>query len=77
MESNDGGLTALVGWVVRKISKPGGPRSGKGLDRLKLELDHLFENRAASLLKDPWQARDAYIQVILERSQENLESFFT
>jgi alpha-amylase/alpha-mannosidase (GH57 family) len=48
----------------------------EGLDRLKLELDHLFENRAASLLKDPWLARDAYIQVIQERSQENLESFF-
>ncbi len=48
----------------------------EGLDRLKLELDHLFEKRAASLLKDPWLARDAYIQVILERSQENLDSFF-
>ena len=48
----------------------------EGLDHLKQDLDHLFERRAASLLKDPWQARDAYIQVILDRSEENLERFF-
>jgi len=48
----------------------------EGLDRLKNELDLLFESRAASLLKDPWQARDAYIQVLLDRSPENLERFF-
>ena len=48
----------------------------EGLDRLKLELDHLFEDRAASYLKDPWQARDAYIQVILDRSPEILDHFF-
>ncbi len=48
----------------------------EGLDRLKNELDLLFESRSASLLKDPWQARDAYIQVLLDRSPENLEQFF-
>jgi alpha-amylase/alpha-mannosidase (GH57 family) len=48
----------------------------EGLNRLKNELDLLFESRAASLLKDPWQARDAYIQVLLDRSPENLERFF-
>ncbi|MEW6184147.1 MAG: DUF3536 domain-containing protein [Thermodesulfobacteriota bacterium] len=47
-----------------------------GLDRLKMELDRLFEERTEGLLKDPWLARDAYIQVILERSPETLERFF-
>ncbi|OGP49295.1 MAG: hypothetical protein A2Y79_10860 [Deltaproteobacteria bacterium RBG_13_43_22] len=49
----------------------------EGLDRLKKELDLLFENRAAYFLKDPWEARDAYIDVLLDRSPENLERFFT
>jgi alpha-amylase/alpha-mannosidase (GH57 family) len=48
----------------------------EGLDLLKLELDQLFEIQAASLLKDPWQARDDYIQVILDRSPESIEQFF-
>ncbi len=48
----------------------------EGLDHLKQELDLIFESRGASFLKNPWQARDAYIKVILDRSQENLELFF-
>ena len=48
----------------------------EGLDRLKKELDRLFEAQAAVLLKDPWEARDAYIGVVLDRSAENLERFF-
>jgi alpha-amylase/alpha-mannosidase (GH57 family) len=48
----------------------------EGLDHLKQELDHLFESRAVSFLKDPWQARDAYIDVLLDRSPQNIEGFF-
>ncbi len=48
----------------------------EGLDRLKRELDLLFEVQASSLLKDPWQARNAYIDVLLDRSPDNLERFF-
>jgi alpha-amylase/alpha-mannosidase (GH57 family) len=49
----------------------------EGMDALKHELDLLFERRGASLLKDPWQARDDYIQVILDRTPEILDHFFT
>lgn len=49
----------------------------QGLDFVKDELDLLFESRGAALLKDPWQARDAYIQVLLDRSPKNLNRFFT
>jgi alpha-amylase/alpha-mannosidase (GH57 family) len=48
----------------------------EGLDQLKKELDLLFESQGGSLLKNPWQARDAYIQVLLDRSPENLDRFF-
>ncbi len=42
---------------------------------LKDELDLLFEGRASSFLKDPWQARDAYIDVLLDRSPETWNVF--
>lgn len=45
------------------------------LDWLRDTLALLYENRANSLLKDPWKARDEYIRVILDRSQENAEHF--
>ncbi len=48
----------------------------QGLTRLKKELDLIFEREGAALLKDPWAARDAYIQVILDRSPESTASFF-
>jgi len=45
------------------------------LDWLRDTLAPLYENRAAALLKDPWKARDEYIRVVLDRSQENVEHF--
>ncbi len=48
----------------------------EGLDQLKNELDLLYEDQGASFLKDPWQARDAYIQVLLDQSPETLDRFF-
>jgi hypothetical protein len=35
----------------------------------------LYEERASTLLKDPWQVRNDFIQVILNRSASNLEKF--
>jgi alpha-amylase/alpha-mannosidase (GH57 family) len=46
------------------------------LDWLRDELAPLFEAKAAELLRDPWQARNDYISVILDRSPENRERFF-
>ena len=45
------------------------------LDWLRDTLAPLYENKAVALLKDPWNARDEYIRVILDRSLENLERF--
>src|SRR5579862_4655889 len=47
------------------------------LDWLRDELAPLFEKKGKELLRDPWAARNAYIDVILDRSDNVLESFFT
>ncbi|MBC8095938.1 MAG: DUF3536 domain-containing protein [Akkermansiaceae bacterium] len=47
------------------------------LDWLREELTPRFEATAAQLLPDPWQARDEYISIILDRSPANREKFFT
>ena len=46
------------------------------LDWLRDSLASLYEEQAATVLKDPWKGRDDYIQLILDRSNESLESFF-
>jgi len=45
-------------------------------DWLRDNLAPIFETEAAGLLKDPWKARDEYIRVILDRSDESLDAFF-
>jgi alpha-amylase/alpha-mannosidase (GH57 family) len=36
------------------------------LDWLRVEIDRLFEDEASSLLKEPWKAREDYIDVLLQ-----------
>ncbi len=47
----------------------------EALDWLRDTLAPLYEKKAADLLKDPWAARDEYISVILDRSEESRERF--
>jgi len=49
----------------------------QSLDWLRDELAPLFENKAKEFLRDPWAARNEYINVILDRSEVNRERFFT
>jgi alpha-amylase/alpha-mannosidase (GH57 family) len=46
------------------------------LDLVRDELAPLYEKESAKYLQDPWQARDQYIRVVLDRSKESLASFF-
>jgi len=46
------------------------------LDWLRDTLANIFEQHGAPLLKSPWDARNAYIRVILDRSDDSLASFF-
>ncbi len=45
------------------------------LDQLRDSLAAPYEKMAAKLLRDPWKARDEYIDVVLNRGQRTLKSF--
>ena len=47
----------------------------EALDWLRDSLTPHYQERAQEFLKDPWAARDSYIEVILDRSQGNVEEF--
>src|SRR3954447_11340043 len=47
----------------------------RAFDQLKDQLDHLFRTRGRECFPDPWEARDAYIDVILDRSPRSVRQF--
>ncbi len=47
----------------------------EALDWLRDQIDTFYESRASAFLKDPWEARDAYIEVVLDRSPEGLATW--
>jgi alpha-amylase/alpha-mannosidase (GH57 family) len=48
----------------------------EAFDWLRDNLLQVYEEKGPSFFKEPWESRDAYINVILDRSPENLEAFF-
>lgn len=46
------------------------------LDWLRDQMAVHYEQKAKEYLKDPWMARDDYIHIILNRSDENMNRFF-
>lgn len=49
----------------------------EALDWLRDILTPVYEKRISSFLKDPWKARNDYIQIILDRSSERIENFLS
>jgi alpha-amylase/alpha-mannosidase (GH57 family) len=49
----------------------------EAFDWLRDAVAPLYENRAVEVFKDPWQARDDYIRVILDRREENVAAFLS
>ncbi|HEV2330021.1 MAG TPA: DUF3536 domain-containing protein [Verrucomicrobiae bacterium] len=49
----------------------------EALDELSARLAEFFEKKAGEYLREPWKARDDYIQVILDRSDETVSAFFS
>ncbi|ELR97724.1 DUF3536 domain-containing protein [Gloeocapsa sp. PCC 73106] len=47
----------------------------EGLNSLRDQLIDIFEDFGAKLFRDPWLARDEYIEVILDRTPETVEKF--
>jgi alpha-amylase/alpha-mannosidase (GH57 family) len=48
----------------------------EAFDRVRDRLGAFYEQEAGELLADPWEARDGYIQLILDRSPKSRERFF-
>jgi len=48
----------------------------QSLDYLRDQLAGQYEEKAERLFRDPWAARDAYINLLLDRSPESIEKFF-
>jgi alpha-amylase/alpha-mannosidase (GH57 family) len=49
----------------------------EAMNWLRDSLITIYENKASGLMDDPWQVRDKYISVILNRSAENVEKFIS
>jgi alpha-amylase/alpha-mannosidase (GH57 family) len=45
------------------------------LDWLRDECAAIFESHGSTVLRDPWNARDEYIRVVLDRSEDNVDRF--
>jgi alpha-amylase/alpha-mannosidase (GH57 family) len=49
----------------------------EAMDWLRQTLIAIFDDRMSALVIDPWQARDDYIGIILDRTPRNIELFFS
>jgi len=49
----------------------------RAMDWLRDALIKVYQEQISLYVKDPWQVRDDYIEVILDRSPENVENFFS
>ena len=47
----------------------------EAMDWLSGELARAFEEKGSALFKDPWLARDRYIEVVLDRSEKNISRY--
>ncbi len=70
--SDDGCNTGRNGWK-QAWRKP----LREAMDWLRDKLAPNFESEAGKYLKNPWQARNEYIDIILDRSKENVEAFLS
>lgn len=47
----------------------------ESLDWLRDQLNEVYEREASQMLKNPWEARDEYIKVILKRNDDTVRKF--
>jgi alpha-amylase/alpha-mannosidase (GH57 family) len=48
----------------------------EAMDWLRQRLESVYQDRMSALTEDPWKAREDYIDVVLDRSRENVDAFF-
>jgi alpha-amylase/alpha-mannosidase (GH57 family) len=61
--------------------RPGWDQEWRGplrdsLDWLRGQLAFRFEHKAKQYMENPWKARDDFIEVLLDRSEENVDAYF-
>lgn len=49
----------------------------QAMDWLRDALEPLYEKEMGELVQDPWQAREDYVEVILDRSDDSVNAFFS
>lgn len=49
----------------------------EAMDWLRDNLINIYEKQISSLVRNPWQARDDYITIILNRTHQNIEDFLS
>lgn len=49
----------------------------EAMDWLRDAITPIYEKEMTNYVRDPWQARDDYIEVVLDRSAQNLDLFFS
>jgi alpha-amylase/alpha-mannosidase (GH57 family) len=49
----------------------------EAMDWLRDQVAPIYEKEMAAFFKDPWEARDDYVQVVLDRSKKNVEAYFS
>ena len=67
--------TAAATRAGRAGTRPGAARCARAWTGCGTRWRSRYEEAAGELLRDPWAARDEYIDVILDRSPENVERF--
>ena len=70
--SNCGCNTGREGWTQEWRSP-----LRQSLDWLRDNLAPIYEREIGTMLRDPWPARDDYINIILDRGLENVAEFFS
>ena len=48
----------------------------QAVESLSKDVSRIYEDLSKGLLSDPWSARDDYVEVVLDRTVENVEGFF-
>ena len=74
--SNGGAATAGAGPAIPAGRKPGGRRCGRRSTGSATSWPGSSSARAARWLRDPWAARDAYVDVVLARTPDAAAAFF-
>ncbi len=73
-------------WMENCGCRGGGPASWtqhwrkplrEALDWLRDELSKVYEEFGGKYLKNPWEARNQYIRVVLDRSDQNVKNFLS